>query len=556
MRNRLFFCTRWLFPLLICSPVWAEGEGQADLDKAMELKLSAESMNDWGEVVNLCRSALASGLDDSNKEFATKMLVGTLVQRAEAMSGQIFNATEPSPQWPLLRRQALLDLQEASKLDDQQFDVQYLIGRLQLLPGGDRKEALAAVDAAIKLAGEAPHDQAKAYVLRANVSQDSADRLKDYDKAVELAPHDAEIIRTRGMFYLMEKEYDKALADLDKTLELQPEHADTHEARGVTLFLAGKNDEALKAFDRVIELEPKSALAHTHRARIFAIKNEPDKAMEDLKAALEINPKMVQALTLRARLHQQQGKKDEALEDVEEALQIAPTDPQALQLHALLLAGNGKFSDAITDLQQLRREEPDNVELLLQLGVFYSADKQLRKAIETFSMVLGKDANNVQALRSRGDAWLALGKLDEAIADYESALKVDPKESGVLNNLAWLLATAPDDKLRDGKRAIELAEEAGRVTEFKQAHILSTLAAAYAETGDFDTAKDWSQKAVALGEKDDKDILDQLRKELASYEAKQPWREKIESKEASPDPEPEAVPEPAGEPDDKDIGGQ
>ena len=93
---------------------------------------------------------------------------------------------------------------------------------------------------------------------------------------------------------------------------------------------------------------------------------------------------------------------------------------------------------------------------------------------------------------------MSLGKQAEAIADYEAALKLEPKNSGVLNNLAWVLATSPDDKLRNGKRAIELAKQACEVTEYKQAHILSTLAAGYAETGDFDTAINWSKKAVEL----------------------------------------------------------
>ncbi len=92
----------------------------------------------------------------------------------------------------------------------------------------------------------------------------------------------------------------------------------------------------------------------------------------------------------------------------------------------------------------------------------------------------------------------------------------------MLNNLAWVLATSPEDELRDGGRAVELAKQACEVTEYKQAHILSTLAAGYAESGDFDHAVDWSQKAVALGADE---MKEQLKKELESYQAKKPWRE-------------------------------
>ena len=103
----------------------------------------------------------------------------------------------------------------------------------------------------------------------------------------------------------------------------------------------------------------------------------------------------------------------------------------------------------------------------------------------------------------------------------------------MLNNFAWVLATSPDDKLRDGKRAVQLATKACEVTKHKKAHILSTLAAAYAETGDFATALKWSQKAVELGV-EKKEVDDQLKQELESYKKKKPWRER-QTVEEKPD---------------------
>jgi hypothetical protein len=69
------------------------------------------------------------------------------------------------------------------------------------------------------------------------------------------------------------------------------------------------------------------------------------------------------------------------------------------------------------------------------------------------------------------------------------------------------------------------------LTQYQQAHILSTLAAAYAETGDFETAVKWSQKSVDLG---DQDIQEQLKQELESYQRKKPWREKKQEPATEP----------------------
>ena len=154
------------------------------------------------------------------------------------------------------------------------------------------------------------------------------------------------------------------------------------------------------------------------------------------------------------------------------------------------------------------------------------------------------------------DAYLNLGKQAEAIADYEKAIKLEPKEEGVLNNLAWVLATSPDAKLRDGKRAIQLATQACELSDYKLAYILSTLAAAYAESGDFQKAIQWSSKAVEIG---DKDHDTSLKKELESYKAGKPWRElqpetpPLKKTPAKPEAKPAAKPgeKPAAKPEAK-----
>jgi tetratricopeptide (TPR) repeat protein len=114
------------------------------------------------------------------------------------------------------------------------------------------------------------------------------------------------------------------------------------------------------------------------------------------------------------------------------------------------------------------------------------------------------------------------------VNDYENALKVDPEDTGVLNNLAWVLATSTDDKVRNADRSIELGKKACELTKYEKPHILSTLAAGYAESGKWDEALKWSKKAVELGEGE---VSEQLKQELESYEQKKPWREKQETEE-------------------------
>jgi tetratricopeptide (TPR) repeat protein len=242
---------------------------------------------------------------------------------------------------------------------------------------------------------------------------------------------------------------------------------------------------------------------------------------------------------MRSRLHAAEGNDEQAKADVEKALQQRPDLPQAILLRSMLAAQKEKFGEAIADLQLLLQTDPTNAEYRLQLATYYVGDKRPRKAIELLTTVIDGFGVNLDAeqkelkadvLRSRGDALLSVGKHAEAVLDYESALKLDPEDTGVLNNLAWVLATSPDDAVRNADRSIELGTKACDLTKYEKPHILSTLASGYAEKGDWETAIKWSSKAVELGDKEE-DVSDQLKKELESYKEKKPWREKQEIEE-------------------------
>jgi tetratricopeptide (TPR) repeat protein len=495
---------------LLSSAAWADDDsGQALLDKATETKLSAENVADLNEVIKLCEDAIKSGLDDANKKFADELLASTLTQRAELVCMELFERPVTPNRARRLVQLAVSDLEKTLEINSEQAQAQYLVGRLYSHLGESDK-ALKALDKAVSLTENEPAARSKALVLRANLRKEPDARRADYDEAIKLSPHDIDVLRFRGMFFLTQSDFDRAIADFDAAIALEPKDADTYEARGIAQSMAKKFDDAIESFDKAIDLAPDSAAAYTHRARVRAVK----------------------------------GDAPAALNDVEHALKLQPGSVQALQLHAMLLSSAGKFADALADLNILRQAMPDNPELLLQIAALHQADKQPHKAIGVYNDIILGDADNPSALRGRADAYLSLGKQGEAIADYEQALKVDPKNSGALNNLAWVLATSPDDELRNGKRAIELAKQACEVTEYKQAHILSTLAASYAEAGDFDTAINWSKKAVELGTEQ---LKGQLSKELESYQTQKPWREAVPPSDAfspeSPDEEKTAAPD-------------
>jgi tetratricopeptide (TPR) repeat protein len=523
-----------LLSALLGGPAVAEEkEGQADLDRAIELKLSAETLAEWGTVIDLCQSALNKGLDKDNEEFCKQLLSSTLLQRGEAIGGRLLQMSrdELELQGTIAWRMALKDIERAVEIDPKQAASQLWLGKLQAMPGGDHKTARKALDEAIGLAGDEDTIKAEALRWRAQIRDKLDDRLQDLSDAIELAPQNGEFLRLRGATNLAAGKEDAALADFDAALKIDDDDADAHEGRAMTLEAMKRYGEAHESYGRAAKLAPGNAIPLLQQARVSALDGKHQQTIEDVARALEISPDNLFGLLLKAQTLALMDKAEEAIPDANRALESYPDSDDALRVWAMVIEKAGKTQSSVKELRQQVEANPDDAIAWLQLGLLYSAQKQSGKAIDAYSAAI-KIQPREFAYQVRADTYLNHGMQKEAIADYEQALKISPANSGVLNNLAWVLATSPEAELRDGDRALELATKACEVTSYKQAHILSTLAAAYAEKGDFKTARKWSTQSVELG---DDALKDQLRKELASYEKEEPWREKQGASDESKD---------------------
>ncbi len=132
-----------------------------------------------------------------------------------------------------------------------------------------------------------------------------------------------------------------------------------------------------------------------------------------------------------------------------------------------------------------------------------------------------REPQDAEDFLERGDGYAERGEYQKALADYKEALRLAPDNADACNSLAWLLATCPDDGVRDGRRAVELATKACRSSDWKDADYLGTLAAAHAECGDFKEAVKWQKEALKLGLDDE-----EARRQLKLYQQGKPYREK------------------------------
>ncbi|MEO1614541.1 MAG: tetratricopeptide repeat protein [Planctomycetota bacterium] len=516
-----------------------EDAGQADLDEATVLRIDARSAREFQAVQRLLESAIEKGLTGENAAFAKEMLGSVLLQKSQQIIGAMAQAPGGRPLQ--MRDEALRVLDQAVEYDPGLVEAYILIARLNMLPGGDKDAISEATSKAIELLEDNPVERSAALALRAltwGAGQEDK-RIADLDAAVKDDPKNLEARKARAAIRLQGGDVEGAVADMEAVLEQDPTNQQVAQAVVEKLAELGRLDDALKLLSTALETKPSEGL-YRMRAIVHRMRLEEDEAFADLNKALAMQPRDPIALLQRAEIAVGRKEIQAAKDDLRAAEKITPQVTNATQtvwVRCLIAIEEGRMADAINEMQTLISREPDNDVRKLQLANLYLSDDRPRQAIEILTPLIEQDPGSVSMLRSRADAYLAVGDHKEAIVDYEAAIKAADESgssfdlSGVLNNLAWVLATSPDDSIRNGERSVELGKRAVELTNESEPHILSTLAAGFAEAGDFEKAREWSEKSVKLGREKKHDQIEQLEAELESYRADKPWREKQDTEE-------------------------
>lgn len=493
------------------------------LDDAMSKKMTARRMRDLDEVISLCEKSLAVGLDEDNEAFAKDLLSSTHYEMAKRVVQSLGGGRVNLTTYTHRRTTALKSLEKALEVNPNNAECHLLIAQIQRLPGGDAELGRESINKAIELLADEPVRRSVALVARAALSKDMEERIKDYDEAIEVDVQNLDAWRERGRAHLLNDQLDEAVRDFLHLVEKDKDDRNSLKIAAEILVTQDKQDQALALINDLVETNPEDGNAYLLRAGVLMQQEKTDAARADLDKALEIDAGDIEALLARSELSAAEEDYEEARADVDRALELRPGLPQGFILRSAIAMNTEDYRQAVADLRQLLRRDPGNKGLLLQVAAVYLADERPSMAVDVYDEILAEDPEAWAAVSGRADALLGLGRHKEAVKYYEKVLQANPDDSNVLNNLAWVLATSTFDDLRDGKRALELAEKACELTEFKAAHIVSTLAAGHAELGDFDKAREWSSKAVELGTGPTKE---QLQAELEKYKADQPWRER------------------------------
>ncbi len=188
----------------------------------------------------------------------------------------------------------------------------------------------------------------------------------------------------------------------------------------------------------------------------------------------------------------QKGNLDEAISLLQAAVDLRPENSPAHENLAKALLQKGQVTDALVHYRRLLELQPDNIEV-----------------------------HNIV-----GTVLIQQGQAREAVEEWQKVLAIQPDNGNAMSNLAWVFATSPDDSLRDGAKAVQLAEQAMRISGGRIPIIFRTLAAAYAENGRFSEAIQTAQRGIELANsRGNSGLATELQSNIVLYQERQPLRD-------------------------------
>jgi len=326
------------------------------------------------------------------------------------------------------------------------------------------------------------------------------------------------------------RHWQNTLTLFEYTLKVTKNNAFVENNYGSALLEAGRLDEAILHLKKALSIVPKMPEAEDNLGKVYLNQKKFNEAIVCFNEAIQKNDNSAETYYNLATALTMQRKYSDAVKHLTKVLKLNPHYPYARNRLGTALLGSGRIEEAILCFNELLKQNENSAEVHYNLGLALSAQKKYDDAIIHFAKAMEMDPKYPNTHDRMGAALLATGKLDEAIEHLKEGLATSPDQGetyinlataytkqskygpaienwtraaelkpnnvAVLNNLAWLLATAEDASVEDANKAIGLARRACELTGHKDPDSLDTLAAAYAAAGRFDDAVTTARQAV------------------------------------------------------------
>lgn len=306
-----------------------------------------------------------------------------------------------------------------------------------------------------------------------------------------------------------------------------------HYNLGNILFGQRKFDEAMVHFNRTLELDSDNYSAMNNMGNCLQEKKQNAGAMDYYRQAIRAQSNNAAACANLGRILNKERRFAEAVEVFKRAIRA---DSKMISAHnglGVSLAALSRHEEAIQSFNKVLEINSESLNAINNLGSSLHTLGRIDEAIAQFHLLLELQPRHARGHYNFGKVLAATGQIEAALTHFQKATKIKPDWWAPLKQQAWILATHSDERWRHGKEALRLAKQAvdlvdhdgqGRFLVF--VGVRDTLAAAYAETGQFDQAMAFIEEAITLAvELNNQEMASKLRTRLECYRKHQPYRE-------------------------------
>jgi tetratricopeptide (TPR) repeat protein len=432
------------------------------------------------------------------------------------------------------------DEAESALLNAQTFNPRdprwpYYLGHLYKLKG-DGQKSIEAFTRALELQ---PNDvPTLIWVGEGALDQGRTDEAEtQFAKALSLQPRSVAAEYGLGRAALTKKDYTKAVDHLSRALSLDPQATVVHYP--LAMAYRGLGDQAKAQAHLTLRgslaIKPEDPMmdrvnALLNSALAYEVSGADALDHGDFKAAAESFRKGVEVDPKEASLHHKLGTalallgdRNGAVDQFTQALKLNPNFVKAHYSLAVIQADEGQTAPAIQHLTAALKTEPGYVEARLQLAHVLRRSGQYEASLPEYERIVKQDARVPEARFGYAAALIRLRRYADARDYLVDAMRIYPNEFAFANALARVLAAAPDDKVRDGRRALTMIQPV--IAQARVRDTLETMAMTQAEMGQFTEAVRWQQDAIAAAERDgQRDIAALISDNLRLYESRRPCR--------------------------------
>jgi tetratricopeptide (TPR) repeat protein len=373
---------------------------------------------------------------------------------------------------------------------------------------------------------------------------DHAAAIPEWIKAMAMSNDDARAHNDFGVSLAGVGRMPEAIAQYEQALALRPNYSEAHDNLGNALMSTGRVNDALGHYVEALKLDPKSADAHNNLGNALTALGRPADAVTQFEAALAIRPDYPQAQNNLGSALAAENRLVDAVPRFRKAIELDPGYVDAYNNLGAALARQGNLDEATVYFRRAVELKPGGAREEANLGRVLLAQHLATEAVAHLEKALSTEPETSDLQNTLGMALSDAGHVGEATSHFEEAFVLEPANRNALSNLsqayddaknvsglerlAWMLATSPDGGIRDGRRAVALAQRAIELDGDggNDARGLDILAAAYAESNEFALAMTTARQAQTQAARENQPaLLNDIAKRIALYQANRPYRD-------------------------------